>query len=780
MVPRNTTCLRRNIFWACWPRACCKLGARGTRACIESQHCLPFAGLPVPENEVRRVLAQSWWWPAWPRVCASLAVTGFFLAGMVPFAAAREQRAFELVSPVDKNGGDIVGDGETTISATNGEAVTYSSRASFADTIGSGSIGQTQYLARRTEHGWTTRAITPAPARQSLQVFFGSTIMPWFSEDLERVVLWAYDLPAVTDDVSGAVNIYRESTQSRSLETLTVSHADPIGIFDFFAGSPWGVSGDARHVALVTGTRLLPDAPAGVPSVYEWHDGTLRLASVLPNGSAVTSGADVSPDFYRDTVSRDGSRIVFEADGQLYLRVGGATTAQVSKSESTIEVPAPQSVLLQAVAGDGRHVFFTTRSRLLDEDPNDDGEDLYRYTDSANPATDTNLTLISNADTGSIAGEASGRAVVGTSDDGTRVYFQDAGGKLFLWDHGIVRLVVAQLPRTSPDNGVRTRLEATSANPGASRVTPDGAHLAFFTSATTDGAHGLAGDVTNRYIAMYRYDEPSDTLTCCSCPTDEPVAADATVLPAATAGTTEYFLPGRRPRFLSADGRVFFSTIQALVPEDVNGVSDAYVCDATGVALVSSGEAADGAWFADASASGDDVFLVTRARLVPGDQDNLVDLYDARVGGGFPAPPTVPAPCQGENECRGALPAAPSDADVGSASLDEDLAATVRKSQFLVRESPGAVGFIRVLMVRVPAPGSVSWAGGGVRPGSRVIERAGTYSVRVVLSAKARGRLRRNGTYRGSVRLRFSLDGGSATTVTTQLRFKAKRSSKGR
>ncbi len=41
--------------------------------------------------------------------------------------------------------------------------------------------------------------------------------------------------------------------------------------------------------------------------------------------------------------------------------------------------------------------------------------------------------------------------------------------------------------------------------------------------------------------------------------------------------------------------------------------------------------------FADASASGNDVFFFTDQPLVGQDQDSLVDVYDARVGGGIAA-----------------------------------------------------------------------------------------------------------------------------------------------
>ena len=48
--------------------------------------------------------------------------------------------------------------------------------------------------------------------------------------------------------------------------------------------------------------------------------------------------------------------------------------------------------------------------------------------------------------------------------------------------------------------------------------------------------------------------------------------------------------------------------------------------------------------------SGDNVFFTTRDRLTEADHDELIDLYDARVGGGFPESPPA-RECHGE-ECQ--------------------------------------------------------------------------------------------------------------------------------
>jgi hypothetical protein len=91
------------------------------------------------------------------------------------------------------------------------------------------------------------------------------------------------------------------------------------------------------------------------------------------------------------------------------------------------------------------------------------------------------------------------------------------------------------------------------------------------------------------------------------------------------------------------DGTLFFDTRARLVAADVNGTLDVYVYRDGVVRLVSPGDRPFDAAFSDASASGNDVFFTTGQKLVGRDNDESVDIYDARVGGGLtiqnPPPP---------------------------------------------------------------------------------------------------------------------------------------------
>jgi hypothetical protein len=58
------------------------------------------------------------------------------------------------------------------------------------------------------------------------------------------------------------------------------------------------------------------------------------------------------------------------------------------------------------------------------------------------------------------------------------------------------------------------------------------------------------------------------------------------------------------------------------------------------------------------SSSGEDIYFRTADQLVPQDLDTEVDIYDARIDGGFPAPVSLLPSCSGD-ACQGELSSAP-------------------------------------------------------------------------------------------------------------------------
>jgi WD40-like Beta Propeller Repeat len=122
-------------------------------------------------------------------------------------------------------------------------------------------------------------------------------------------------------------------------------------------------------------------------------------------------------------------------------------------------------------------------------------------------------------------------------------------------------------------------------------------------------------------------------------------------------------------RYLSNSGRLFFNSADALVPADTNLTEDVYQYEPNGVGscsvpsgcvgLISSGESHEESAFLDASESGNDVFFLTTANLVPQDVDQSFDVYDAHVctsESPCPAPPSPRPPCGTSAACQGASP----------------------------------------------------------------------------------------------------------------------------
>lgn len=612
--------------------------------------------------------------------CSNEAIRHQQHAGHLP-----DCRAWEKVSPADKGNGDIVADGINVVAARDGDGVVFNSRTTFGDVVGVGAIGHTQYLARRDALGWGTHSITPTARADVSQTSAGPTVAFSFSDDLRTAILWAYDMPGVEDDASERKNIYVEDTATRALQTVTLSsQVEPRFFAEFIDTQVWGISADAKHVAFVANfSRLLPEAVGPFkPNMYQWDDGVLSLAGILPDGTVPAEGSEAAVPgptvFYRGAMSADGSRQLFKASPtegasrQLYQRVDGNRTIWISEPEWAGAPLEPLAVSLAAATPDGRHVFFVTDSPLLEEDINS-GPDVYRWSDSAEPASEPNLTLITH-EGDALQDRELGGSVIGSSDDGEIAYIHTNADRLEVWDHGAISLITDEVQRRPHP---RYWLSALGSSPGLGRVTPDGRFLAFATDSTA-GAGSIygapTGAVTNGHREVYLYSLEDEEIICVSCPVGA-ATADARIEPAieggvnVTEGAGIYTNDSLRPHFLADDGRVYFSTPEALLPEDTNGTLDAYQFDPAGgeLSLLSSGKSKFPSAFLDASASGEDVFIATRQPLVAADTDELVDMYDVRSGGGFDEPEVAaPAPCSGE-ACQGVASAPPSARGISSA-----------------------------------------------------------------------------------------------------------------
>jgi hypothetical protein len=628
-----------------------------------------------------------------------------------PGALLPNCRAYEMVSPIDKNGGDIKaqpnGSGvrnEVNQASIAGDKLTYSSAQAFGDAAGS--YYSNQYLATRTQDGWFTHGISP-PRTSSIfgetQVFPGlENPFDVFTPDLSHAVLFDDAEPTLTPDaVPGSINAYLRDNASATYEAISREKATawPLsnGAQEWrLLGAAWpgearfeGISDDANVAVLTTAAAISPEATTGLFHVYGYENGILELYSVMPDGSENPTNAIVGSRAQEGAVSADGSvvywtlrsgeggPITFSA-GRIFARVDGEITVPVSDS-----VPGGAAATWLDASEDGSTAFFKTG----DLEPSN----LYEF----DLATETN-TLI--------AGQV--LETYGASSDASYLYFVSledlasgaAAGQRNLYFHHegtfthIATLPAEDVPYT--EQGGRRLYE------GDSRVTPDGSVLAFSSYGAHTGYDNTDAASGEPDLELFVYQRDFDRLVCASCspsgarPVGRPLSrpysregegpvvkvdgkfewAAAWIPPADE--SSSYALP-RAPRILSDDGnQLYFNAHDALLPQDTNGQQDVYQWEAQGsgtcekpggcLSLLSTGQSPVDSEFVDASPDGRDVFIRTKTSLLPQDP-GLRDIYNARSGGGFPIPPEPPAPCVGDS-CQGtAVP--PTDPTPASASF---------------------------------------------------------------------------------------------------------------
>jgi hypothetical protein len=219
---------------------------------------------------------------------------------------------------------------------------------------------------------------------------------------------------------------------------------------------------------------------------------------------------------------------------------------------------------------------------------------------------------------------------------------------------------IARLPRTSSfgscaTTGARAQspLEVDGNNvdirPGSSANclagTADGRFVTFFTDGrlTGDDPDAASGDV-------YGYDADSDELVRLSAVQGGTGGGYECVTTGVPAETGCFADPGFNsgPRVVTdpvgGERVAFFQSKTRLVAEDSDDQYDVYEWRDGDLSLLSTGTS-QGAYYAGNSRDGQDVFVATRDRLSWQDFDSVMDIYDARTGGGIPQPPAPPAPC---------------------------------------------------------------------------------------------------------------------------------------
>lgn len=603
-----------------------------------------------------------------------------------PATGLPDGRVYEEVSPANKHGfeaGALAPTAEKpndvlvrpSVAAADGNAVTYGSTGPAAETVVSG-MSQA-FVAERTQAGWRSRSTMARGIDQTsgLTLFFQLPALLDYSPDLSHL---AYEV--LGPDVQGA--------PAQSLANAYLMGSDPFGspawlLQKALEGGVGGVghsiqllgmSPDAGVVYLAVGSKLLEqDSARSGWGIYEYRNGKLSEAGLLPDGSVPPTGAlpaaaarllefndflDINnPASLDNEVSEDGRRLVFVAGGELYvheIQPDGSersVLASASHVEGHVGEAAPHGVLLfknltqkfenggQAPSGptyayaspDGSHVFFQSDDQLTASAPSGSEAKVYSF----------------DVDTGSLEylpGVSLGGIVTAASDGSSFIFVNNAATpELERWTAGLgggAVSAVAQLP------GMKYV--------GPGRLAANDSVLVFQTDASIAGFNNAGTE------QIYRYDAQADELSCLSCP---PVG----VKPSGNAYLSAIDQYGNKfglsiipenssindVRGVSSDGkRVFFGSPDPLVGRDTNGQTDVYEWESGNVFLISSGTSGVYSVALDNGASGADVFFATIDELVPGDNDNGFDVYDARVPHPGDSPPPAAVSCVGD-VCQG-------------------------------------------------------------------------------------------------------------------------------
>jgi hypothetical protein len=312
-----------------------------------------------------------------------------------PSATLSDCRAYEQVSPVDKNGLDTTGTIENAKAAADGSRVTFAAFSPIPGAEGADAFTPLN-LASRGGAGWSSAGVLPPLSYGQVGRLAGWT------PDLSHLFTWASTFKEPTNQERTTVFLDRSSADG-SLRTV-VPHTDELGE-PGFAGSAEG----GRVVVFENERGPLETNPAGVArgsNVYAWdrETGSLHLASVMNDEAPPPHGAFAGPyDWVRGStinggagqayytqderaVSEDGSVFFTSAnDASLYLRehptapqsnmAGGectqednACTIEVSASHRTAPDQAgPAPAAFQVASADGDTAFFTSSQKLTDD-----------------------------------------------------------------------------------------------------------------------------------------------------------------------------------------------------------------------------------------------------------------------------------------------------------------------------------------------------------------------------------------------------------------------------
>jgi hypothetical protein len=639
-------------------------------------------------------------------------------------------RAWELVSPPDKRGAVILPIGEQGLAQASADGGAFTFVASAAtEAQPQGLPEQEQVLSSRCDGVWSSKDIV-MPHGEPVGVSIGIGLeYRFFSEDFSLAVaepLGRFSPPEFEGVYEASPKATERTPYVRHNSICLTSPPTSTPYQPVVSGAPGyeelppgtkfggtqekqgdvrfvGATPDAEHVVIGSEVPLT----AGGSSAYEWSAGAqkpserLQPLYLLPEseGGGVVNGG-LSPATYNHQLSDDGS-IFFENKGHLYLQdVARGVSVRLDVAQGVPEPSGANAGFLYA-SSDGSRVLFSDSEQLTSAPGGGVYECQVAEVEGRPACAQLLLTGLSGKD-----------SLIGGSEDASYLYFvskealapgsalgscktnregvwEGSDCNLYVFHAGSTTFIAALTSEDSSDwgdpNGITSLAFQTS------RVSPNGEWLAFMSDRSLTGYdnHDANSDVPDEEV--YLYDAATGRTSCVSCdPTGaRPVGRadelgrlafgnhvwnDGRWLAANVPGWTPYQLGGalHQSRYLSDEGRLFFNSSDALVPQDSNGNEDVYEYEPVGVgscaegssfggsvykpvrtfeleggkseepagcvALISSGVGFGESAFLDASETGGDVFFLTAERLVRRDVDTSLDVYDAHEC-------TAQAPC---------------------------------------------------------------------------------------------------------------------------------------
>lgn len=571
-------------------------------------------------------------------------------------------RAYELVSPVDKNGYPVmhlgnVASGMSALSA-DGNRATFMSYGSFADST---SGMPTSYVADRTPAGWKTRAASPGATSPMPNVITGS-MSAW--RDADSALDFGLYLTTDShepDDPQGTPDLYRNEVGGPPVLVSRGIGSAHSGPYDAMIVA--GFLDDGSHVLINTNAHLVPEDAGRVlgMDLYDRVDGTTHLVNQSSDGLAfgdcgAVAGGGAFGTSQRHAISADGRRVFFtvpdpQAAGnpecsmpsRVFQRIDNNTTAEISASQRTVADPGgPRSAVYEGAAKDGSRVIFRSPEMLTDSAQQGGG--IYSY----DVAAQTLTLLVESADAG----------VLKMSDDARTIYLTSfeqldpehaSSGAIGLYVHR----AGDEHPRWIVDDSAG---DLGAMRGGAEENRPIGissrGDLAFVTSSSLTGFDNVnpVSGVSEQEVFLYQLG--SGSLTCVSCDPlgqrQSPVRSSARIIPR----RTNYGEP--RPSFSGDGSRLLFETGDQLVSGDSNARTDVYELSAGTLKLISSGTSDQDSHAVGISSDGSEVMFATYESLVGEDRDGgNEDMYVARTDGGFEtAVADESQPCDGD-ACQG-------------------------------------------------------------------------------------------------------------------------------